>query len=786
MSNKACYHCTEPVFPHSTFTGIINQQEQLFCCPACLAIAETIHAGGLDNYYLQRSQKAPKLPQYDFSLWDSDALQSEFVKHHSDSTTLELYIEGLHCTSCAWLIEKHLLHQNDIVSANVNYQKQKLTITFKNSHSTISSVMSAIAAIGYLPHPWQTNNIQNLHEQERKKNLKQIGITAILMMQIGMFSIAIYAGDFLDISAEYRQLLSLFSLLFSIPLLYFSALPFFINAWIKIKHKQINIDVSVSIAIIGLYVSSVYSVLKQTGDFYFDSIAMFCLFILIARFIEKQSRASLFINQALLPSFALQLMNGLITTVASHHLSIGDIILLKAGEVAPIDGLVKEGSSTVSEAFLNGEPNPVRKNRGDEVFAGSINHDGELYLSVSNTLDQCYVKKIEALSQQAALNKPEEQNLTDKIATYFTKTVYTLAILTGIYWYLQGNDHAFWIALSVLVISCPCALSLAAPTALSTIQHTLRKAGILIQSPHTLDVLPKIDHVIFDKTGTLTYGKFSIIDFSNLSSMSENDCLQIATALEATSNHPIANAFQQHGLIAHNITTAPTKGVEGIINDVRYRLGNSEFCQEWLKNTVITNKQGQWIYLCTQEHLLGSFLLNDELRNNVTGVVKQLHNNNITTHILSGDPSSTVDAIAQQLHILNAKKSCSSLDKHHYIVALQQQGKHCLTIGDGINDAQVLAQSDISITLFDACDWVKNTTDVIFLNNQLSSLTTLFIQAKRYRLIVRQNLLWALLYNAVAIPFAMAGLVTPYLAALGMSLSSIAVVMNSRRLRKSL
>jgi len=781
---QSCYHCTESLIPGSISTGIIQGITQSFCCPACLAIAQTIHNGGLDNYYLQRSQKANRISRYDFSLWDSPALQHDFVHQQEDNCDIFLYIEGLHCTSCAWLIEKHLSTQNGVIEATLDYQHQKLHVSVKPSSLNVSELMNAIAAIGYLPHPWQSNNIQELQQIERKNSLKQIGITAILMMQIGMFSIGIYAGDFLGISQEHRQLLSLFSLVFSLPLLYYSAMPFFLAAWFKLKNKQLNIDVSVSIAIIGLYSSSVYSVIKQTGEFYFDSIAMFCLFILIARFIEKQSRASLLINHALLPAFALKKINEELVPVPSTELSINDIILIRAGETVAIDGIVTQGSSTVSEAFLNGEPNPVPKSIGQLVYAGSINHDGELYLSVTNNLKDCYVKKLESLSQQASLEKPFEKNLTDRIALHFTRIVYVLAALTGIYWYMQGNEQAFWIALSVLVISCPCALSLAAPTALSTLQSTLRNNGVLVQSATAIDQLATITDVIFDKTGTITHGKFDIEHTITLSDINTSDCLAIASALEISSNHPIAKAFNQKGKIAMDCSIYAGAGIEGTIDNTRYRIGHVAFCSHWHNNIDEHNNNGQWIYLCSEQKMIARFLLSDRLRDNASGIVHFLHDRNIDTHLLSGDPSLCVNRIADELKIQDYHSAYSSEDKLAYIKALQENGKRCLTIGDGVNDGPILAQSDVSATLLEACDWVKNTTDILLLNNQLSGIELLFKQAVRYRMIVRQNFTWAIIYNVITIPIAMSAYVTPYWAALGMSLSSIAVVLNSRRLRK--
>lgn len=781
-----CFHCTEKLVPGQILSSQINEETHYFCCPACLAIAQTIHSSGLDDYYCQRTTKAAKAQRYDFSLWNNPALQQDFVETRDTRAMARLYIEGLHCTSCAWLIEKHLLKQTGIISASLNYQQQQLQVSWDISLTQLDKVMEAIANIGYLPHPYQADKVRELQQKESKTMLKQIGITGILMMQIGMFSIGIYAGDFVGISTEYRHLLSIFSLLFSLPLLYFSALPFFTAALLKLRNRQLSIDVSISIAIIGLYASSVYSVATQTGEFYFDSIAMFCLFVLIARYIEKQSRMSLMQPSALLPAFAMRKTDGKYQMVPASELRCGDTVLVRPGETIAIDGEVVEGKSSVGEAFLNGEPLPLPKKTGDTVYAGSTNHDGELIIRVINETEDTFVRKIEHLSQQAAQAKPGHQNLTDRIAARFTSIVYMLAISTFIFWYSQGNDQAFWIALSVLVISCPCALSLAAPTALSTVQYTLRQSGILVQSAQAIEKLHNLQRVIFDKTGTLTEGRYSVTRSEICASESGQACLQLASALEAHSRHPIAQAFTKPGLQAEQITLFPNQGIEGKISSTLYRIGSPHFCSEWHEGLQPPDEQQQWLGLCNRDSMLCWFALADPLRDDAPALLHFLHSRTLQTSILSGDSSSVVDAIAQQLEISDFRKGLTSAGKLDILRAWQARGEHCLMIGDGVNDAPVLAQSDVSATLLHACDWVRNSTDVVLLNNRLGSLQHLIQQAHRYHHIVWQNFAWALLYNSLTIPVAMAGLITPYWAAIGMSLSSVVVVINSRRLKKRL
>lgn len=779
MPVEQCYHCHEPIPKNADFhLKSSDGSQQVFCCPACLAISQTIQGAGLGQYYRQRTETPPIPERYDFSIWDDPNLQIDFVRREENLEAI-LYIEGMHCTACAWLIEKHLQKQLPEASARVNYQQQALHITSSNNELAISSIMSHVADIGYTPHPYQADNIANIEQQQHKKLLKRIGITAILMMQIGMFSIGLYAGDFLGISAEYQHLLSLCSLLFAIPLLYYSVLPFLTAAILKLKQKQLSMDVSISIAIIGLFSSSVYSVLNKQGDIYFDSIAMLCLFILTARYIEQKSRSSLHFPAKTLPAIVTKVSDGKLTKTPSNDISIGDIILIKSGETIAFDGIVIEGSSTVSEAFIRGESKPLEKHINSMVYAGSQNHDSQFQLKVSALAQQSLIKNIERLAFDAGQNKPTWITITDTIAGYFTLAIITLASATYLFWLTQDNPNAFWIALSVLVVSCPCALSLAAPTALSAAQFHLRKNGIIIQSAQVMESLNSIDTVLFDKTGTLTLGQYRISQTQVLAHSAEH-CLAIAGALEAHSSHPVAQAFPNQYLNAKDVHIINNSGISGIVDGKSYRIGKPDYCKQWHGNIAQPDSELQWIGLCDETQMLAWFAIDDNLRSDAKDTTDWLQSQNLSLEILSGDSSDQVQSIASYLK-LPFSKDVSSEDKLSHLKSLQKS-HHVAMVGDGINDAPVLSQSHVSITFAGACDWVKNTADIILLNSQLDSIKQCFITAKRYRGILTQNFAWALLYNAIAIPFAMSGMVTPYIAALGMSLSSIIVVLNARRL----
>lgn len=787
--SAVCFHCSEPIPKGNHFQLTINQKQADFCCPACLAISQTIHTAGLDDYYLQRSESASKAQTQDFSCWDNISLQQAFVSNYSnEELQTELYIEGMHCTACAWLIEQHLSNQTGITLANVNYQEQKLTLRWQQQSHALSGIMQAINNIGYIPHPYQQDQIQQAQKLQSKKQLTRIGITALLMMQIVMLAIGLYAGDFLGIRDEYRHLLGIASLAFSLPLLYFSALPFFSSAFLALRQGHLNMDFNISLAIIGLYGSSIYSVYSRSGDIYFDSVAMLCLFISIARYIELKSRQKLQTQQGLLPKTATLILPATDTDngVAQHKelpltdINAGDTLLIKAGETVALDGIVTSGSSSVSEAFINGESQAIVKQCGDTVFAGSQNHDGLLHVEVTATSSHCLVNKITELSKNN--EKPRIEVAANHIASIFTAVVLVFSIITYLFWFLRGSEEAFWIALSVLVISCPCALSLAAPTALSAIQYRLRQQGLLIRSAHVLTSIDSIDHVIFDKTGTLTCGELKLKQQKTLGPRSAHIYYDIASSLESFSNHPISHAFTSKALQAKKVELRNAEGIIGQVEGQSYRLGSPSFCQQWLPNITIPNTQNMLIGLCNQQQLLAWFELEDAIRPQAFSLSQQLQKMQFTLHIFSGDSSHDVQYTAEQLGITDYHQGCSPEQKLNLLKSLQNNGAKTLMMGDGINDAPVLSQSHISVAFFHSSDWLKNSADIILLNNDLTKIYDLLTYTKAFKHIYWQNFSWALIYNGLAIPFAMAGWVSPMIAAIGMSLSSVIVVLNSQRL----
>lgn len=794
-----CYHCHESVFTGQQFQLDVQDESKLFCCPACLSITQTIIDSGLGDYYQNREVAAATPSKSNYIIWDTADLQNNFVVRHqpekisapNQTTSAKLYIEGMHCSTCVWLIEKTLLRQKHIHQAHIDYSQECLHIEWNIDEVPLSSIMSSIDNIGYKPHPFQEDTIKNLQENTEKKMLKRLGILGILMMQIGMLSTALYAGSLFGIDDHYQALLRTFTLLLSLPVLYYGALPFLSRALMSLSSKQLGMDFNVSLAIIGLFASSTYAVVYKQGEIYFDSVVMLCFFILLARYIEHKSRARLRNHSAFLPTFAHKIIQQETQEILLNDIQDGDLIRIKQGETIAADGIIQSGSSTVSESILTGEAKAIHKTIGDFVLAGSQNHDGEIDIIVKNKTCDSLVKNIERFLQRPNISKSASISLTNQLAHHFSWFIIILSLASFTFWYLEGNADAYWIALSVLVVSCPCALSLAAPTALSAIQAKLRKQGILIQSASTIESMNKIDHVIFDKTGTLTTGEFQISQSKNLSSLTDEKLLHLAARLEASSSHPISKAFQHTSDIALNTKIYLHLGVEGEIDNKRYRIGSVNFCQQWhaaihapdLPNQHLFT-QAQWIGLCDNQNFLAWFLLEDRLRDHARNSIQNLNTLKLPVSMISGDQMTQVKSTAKTLGITQFYAEQSSFEKLAVLNEIQKKTPHTLTLGDGINDAPLLSESYLSATFSHACDWVKNTSDIILLDKSLLALDQLFIASQQYQKILRQNFIWAIGYNVLAIPFAMAGFVTPWMAAIGMSTSSLVVVLNSYRLSK--
>ncbi len=763
------------------------------CCPACETVAEAIDQGGLSQYYQYRTNKAAKAEANtsQFQVYDEPALQETFVKTQTNGLkTALLLLENIHCAACIWLIEHHLQQLSAVKQATVNFTQHQLQLTWDPSISSLSELMSALQQIGYPPLPYHPNQQQALMARKQRKMIRQLAVAGIGAMQVMMYAVALYAGALQGIADLHQWFLRWVSFIVATPVVFYSAKPFFQAAWRDLNTRQLSMDVPIALAIGGAYAASSWAMLTNSGEVYFDSVCMFTFFLLLGRFVEFSARQRAHLSgyrlNQLLPDQVTIISNGKEAIIPLTLLKPADTLLVKPGATVPADGIIQAGQTTINEAALTGEFLPEPRQIGDQVIAGSINVDQPIQVKVMNTGPETQLACIEQLLTQAQQDKPPIALLANKVAHYFVAGVLVIASLVFLSWWQFAPENALWITLSVLVVTCPCALSLATPTALTAATYALQQQGFLITKGHLLEGLTTINHVVFDKTGTLTSGQFSLIQVVPIVDISIDQATKLATSLETHSEHPIAKAFPATpSYQAEHIENTPGQGISGSINDAVYRIGITSYA--WPNRTISPpTTNGHWLLLANTEQPIAWFEVSDSLRVDATDTVAALLQQGFKLSLLTGDRSVQAANTAQALGIQNLQQGASPEDKLAYIKVLQSQGDKVLMVGDGVNDAPVLATADVSIAMGSATDLAKTSADGVLLNGKLATLLLAFTKAQKTQQIIRGNLIWALTYNLVALPLAALGLIPPWAAAIGMTSSSLVVVLNALRLNTKL
>ncbi len=800
MSENRCFHCSLPIGDPSRFFAIIDDIRQPMCCPGCQAVAEAIVAGGLGNYYQHRtgsaSQTAALEPPEELTIYDRPDQQQGFVHPADDGRMVaSLFIDGITCAACIWLLENHLSALAGVEQVSINLSTHEAEITWQPSQLPLSQLLMAIHRIGYHALPWRADQQEARLKQENRAFIRRLAVAGIGAMQVMMYAIALYSGAISeDMPASQRDLLRIFSAMVATPVVLYSAAPFFRAAWRDIRLCRLGMDVPVAIAIGSAYLASLWATFfaadEVYGEVYYDSATMFTFFLLTGRYLELRARhASIRAARTLtglLPQSCLKAVAGHFIRVPITDLKPNDIIRILPGDAIPADGLLLKGATSVNEAMLTGEHLPCKKQSGDTLLCGTINMLHSVELQVTETAEQTRLASILRLQRQAQQDKPAIACLADKIAGWFVFFVLLVAVV--VYWSWSGiaAEDAFWITLSVLVITCPCALSLATPACLTAATGYLHRLGLLVTRSHLLAGLHSVDHIIFDKTGTLTEGNLvleSVIPVND-TDISSQTIVHLAAALEAHSEHPIARAFagKTHTKYqASDVHNHPGQGIDGLINGAHYRLGRSDFAAP-SQNLQPPVDQGQWLLLSRQHQALAWLQITDTLRSQAASTIEHLHRLDKTVTLLSGDSVSVVAATARALGIRHWLAEQCPDQKLSYINQLQAQGQRVMMVGDGINDAPVLAGADVSVAMGNASDLTRTSADGVLISGNLEHLVDALCLAARTQKIIRQNLLWALGYNLIALPLAAAGMVAPWMAALGMTLSSLLVVTNALRL----
>ena len=792
-----CFHCGLPIPDGVDCRAVVDGEPRAMCCPGCAAVAELIVASGLADYYRYRQE--PGAPQQDRSVealrellrYDQPALQRGVVSDEgADGRRVTLALRGLRCAACAWLIERHVQRQPGVVEMRVNLAAERAELRWREGDTHLSTLLAEIDRLGYAAQPYRPDLQEQARRDEYRGALRRLALSGLGAMQVMMFAVGLYAGAWQDISPEYRDYLRLVSALVTVPIIVYAARPFFSAAWRDLRNRRLGMDVPVALALAIAFTASVVATVLRRGEVYFDSVGMFVFLLSLARFLEMRARhrAQAAVEGALRrpPAHATRLVDGRDEVVAAAELMPGDRVLVRPGETVPADGVVAAGRGWVNEAMLTGEQWPRARQPGDGVIGGTQNGESPLEVTVERVGADGVLAGIQRLVDRAGAEKPPVARLADRVARVFVPGVLLLAVVVATAWWRVDPEQAVWVTLSVLVVSCPCALSLATPAALTAATGGLLRRGLLITRPHVLEGLHAATHVVFDKTGTLTEGRFRLLRTVPAGAGDAAAALLVARALEGRSGHPIARAFAADGAtaaVAEAVAVAGL-GVEGVVGGARYRIGNPGWALELAGAAppAPPDVESMWILLADARGAVAWFALEDAPRPEAVRAVRALRERGLVVQLLSGDPSAAVARLAERLGVDVAVRGASPEDKLRHVQALQAAGAVVVMVGDGVNDAPVLGAAQVSVAMGGGTDLAMSRADAVLLREDLVVLPEAVALAHRTRRILRQNLGWAVAYNAVALPLAALGWVTPWLAALGMSGSSLVVVLNALRL----
>ncbi len=797
-SSLACYHCGEPVPAGSAIQLAVDGATRNFCCHGCKAVCETIHAEGLTGFYQFRTEPAVTPRQLSASELnqirelDHPLVQKAFVAPVKGGLEAQLLIEGITCAACIWLLENHLARQPGVLSFTVNHSTQRGRLVWSPDTAKLSDLVIAIHELGYRARPYQPDEAELALKAEKRSSLIRLCVAGLGSMQSMMLAFPMYFELLSDLSPEFISFFRWFSLMVATPVVFYSARPFFRNALRDLRSRHLTMDVPVATAIGLAYTASAWVTVFGGQEVYFESVCMFTFFLLLGRYIEMQARYRAGLSGNALagfqPAVATRQKGEQTEVVAAHELAPGDLIQVKPGDTLPADGFIVSGNSTLNEAALTGEYLPEMRGPGDKVHSGSVNGESPLVIEVSHSGSQTRLSGILRILDRVQAEKPPVASMADRVAGVFVSRILILSPLVWFGWWLAGADNAFDITLSVLVVTCPCALSLATPTAITSATMRLRRIGFLPTRGHTLESLGNVDTVVFDKTGTLTRGELSLLQTDPLGELDAEQCRQLAAGLESHSEHPIARVF--HGFAGNRVNDVRNHlggGLSGRWHDTEVYIGHRDFVQPNISAGAppVPPHSGMEIWLATREQWLARFILDDQPRDDARATIAELQAMGLKTLLLSGDRSGHVEQVAAQLGIDDAIGQASPEDKLAVLEELKAQGRQIMMVGDGLNDLPSMAGAGISVAMGGAADLTRMKADAVLLSGHLMQLAEAIRTSTRTRRVIRQNMTWAVGYNLCALPLAAAGLVPPWLAAIGMSLSSLVVVLNAIRLGRT-
>jgi Cu2+-exporting ATPase len=794
-----CFHCGESFAGRSLLRAQLQDSEVAVCCPGCRAAAQMIAACGLEDFYRFRTALSGK-PDDGAAEWlayDEPKLLDSLTRVEQGGRSAVLLIDGVTCAACSWLIGRSLQQVDGVLHASVNTATGRARIVWDERKVLLSRLLRLVADLGYRPRIATSDAAGTQARSERRAILQRLAVAGLGMMQVMMFAVAMYAGDMQGMDLTIRAYLRSVSMMVATPVMLYGGWPFFSGAYKALRSRSITMDVPVALGLMLAFGASVLNTWRHAGDVYFDSVTMFIFFLTVARYVEMLARhQSASVTDSLgrmLPVTAHRLSicegNESASDVVVAELAVGDRLLVRAGELVPADGEITHGRTSIDESMLTGESLPVERSPGDRLAAGTLNVAEPVHLRVTATGTATILCGIVALLNRAQAERPRIARAADRMAGRFLLRVLVGAAAVCLLWLAVDPTRAFTATLAVLVVACPCAFSLATLVAVASANAALARRGVLVTNQDAIESLAKVTRVVFDKTGTLTNGEVSVAACTLVGTVPERDCLRIAAALEGASEHPIARAFagaSAQASPARDVRISPGAGIEGTVDGNRYRIGTPSFVAHALPPESVEHRDDDGaVLLASASGVLARFTVGDLPRPECAGAVSALHDQGLSTEILSGDAQSAVQRLANHCGIKDFSARRSPQDKLERVRTLTSQDEFIAMVGDGINDAPVLGGAGVSIAMSRGSALALASADLVLVGDSLQALPGAFALARRAKRVIKQNLVWAAAYNLTAMPLAALGWVPPWLAAIGMSVSSIVVVLNSLRLMRS-
>ncbi len=797
MSKVFCDHCKLEFDENVMIRDKSDGDIKYFCCKGCQGIYHLLKDEGLDNFYEKvgnNKLKPPKELSDDLYKFDLEGFKKKYIIQKEGLCEINLIIEGIHCSACVWLNEK-VLHQTEgIVEASINYTNNKAKVVWDVDTIKLSQIIQKIRSIGYNAYPYDPKLQEEKANQARRDYYSRLLVAIFATMNIMWIAIAEYTGYFTGMRSDIKNVLNIAEFILATPTLFYTGWVYFKGAYFGLKNRFVNMDLLVATGATLAYIYSLYAMISGNGEVYFDSVTMIITFVFIGKYLEVLSKKSAVdsIDSILssTPTEVLVVDKDEKTLVPVEEIKEGDIIEIKPGDKIVIDGIIIMGEGSFDLSSLTGESEPIYKKQGDEIISGSIGLDAVIRYKATKDYSNSMLCTIATLLDESITKKPHIEKLADKISGYFSFAILFLSLMTLLFWYFyldSGFERALIVAISVIVIACPCALGLATPMATLIGIGVASKKGILFKEATFLESMAKSDTLVLDKTGTITEGKPKVIKFDSLKEFD----IDILYSLVKSSKHPISKAIAKYleqnykgikEIELKEIKNIEARGIKAKFDEKRVFGGNVRLIQEMGIN-FSTKKENSIFIFAIEDSIKAVIELKDTPKEGAKEAIKEIKKMGLKSIMLTGDNEKVAKKIAKEVGIDEVYHSLFPKDKADIVEKLQKKGKIVIMAGDGINDVLALSLSDIAVSLGSAAEVSVEVSDVVLLNDDMISLKDAIKLSKVVFLSIKENLVLSTIYNTIMIPLAMMGYVIPLVAALSMSLSSLLVVGNSYRIK---